>query len=238
MILAIRKERAGVVHDVQRIEAFTDAVFAFAVTLLAVSLEVPKSFDQLLETMKGFAGFAFTSSFLFLNWYRHYIFFRKYGIDDRNIIILNGVFLFAVLFFIYPFKFLSYIIVTMIFDFNDQSLHALIDFKKMPELISLYYFGIAMLNGSLGLMYHRALKYRLHLELDRNEEMEALKNYMTGVASMPAFLVAIGLAFILPYSMIGFSILPVLFITILTRRLKKSPGLAMKFMPRSVARPE
>lgn len=31
-------------HEVRRIEAFSDAVFAFAVTLLIVSLEVPRSF--------------------------------------------------------------------------------------------------------------------------------------------------------------------------------------------------
>ena len=34
-------------HEVRRIEAFSDAVFAFAVTLLIVSLEVPKSFGEL-----------------------------------------------------------------------------------------------------------------------------------------------------------------------------------------------
>ena len=90
-------------HDVQRIEAFTDAVFAFAITLLAVSLEVPKSFNELMEAMKGFVGFAITFAFLFSIWYQHYNFFRKYGIDDRTIIILNGLFLLAVLFFIFPF---------------------------------------------------------------------------------------------------------------------------------------
>ncbi len=51
-------------HEVKRIEAFSDAVFAFAVTLLIVSLEVPKSFEELMVTMRGF--FAFGVSFLLL----------------------------------------------------------------------------------------------------------------------------------------------------------------------------
>jgi uncharacterized membrane protein len=50
-------------HEVKRIEAFSDAVFGFAVTLLIVSLEVPKSFEELMITMKGF--FAFGVSFFF-----------------------------------------------------------------------------------------------------------------------------------------------------------------------------
>ena len=48
--------------EIQRIETFSDGVFAFAVTLLIVSLEVPKSFEELLTTMRGF--FAFGISFL------------------------------------------------------------------------------------------------------------------------------------------------------------------------------
>ena len=37
--------------EMHRIEGFSDAVLAFAVTLLVVSLEVPHTFGELLETI-------------------------------------------------------------------------------------------------------------------------------------------------------------------------------------------
>jgi uncharacterized membrane protein len=37
-------------HDISRFEGLSDAVFGFAITLLIVSLEVPRTFDELLGT--------------------------------------------------------------------------------------------------------------------------------------------------------------------------------------------
>ena len=45
-------------HEISRIEGLCDAVFAFAVTLLVVSLEVPRTFAELTEALHGFIPFA------------------------------------------------------------------------------------------------------------------------------------------------------------------------------------
>jgi uncharacterized membrane protein len=91
--------------EVSRIEAFSDVVFGFALTLIVVSLEVPKTFAELTEEMKGFVGFAICFAVLVWIWHAHHTFFRRYGLTDEVTIALNTGLLFLVLFYIYPLKF-------------------------------------------------------------------------------------------------------------------------------------
>ncbi|MEX1138579.1 MAG: TMEM175 family protein [Bacteroidota bacterium] len=91
--------------EVTRIEGFSDAVFAFSVTLLIVSLEVPRTFAELLNTMKGFVAFAASFAILIWIWHVHYTFFRRYGLQDAFTKTVNALLLFVVLFYVYPLKF-------------------------------------------------------------------------------------------------------------------------------------
>jgi hypothetical protein len=124
--------------EISRLEGLSDAVFAFAVILLVVSLEVPETFDELLRVLRGFFAFAVCFAILFWVWYDHYRFFRRYGLADGVTTTLTGVLLFLVLFYVYPMKF----VFTMLFDqlFGDAPANV-IQPGQVPLLMLVYGAG-------------------------------------------------------------------------------------------------
>src|SRR5438874_7267596 len=98
-------------HEVSRTEGLSDAVFGFAITLLVVSLEVPRTFNELMYAMRGFGAFAISFTLLFIVWYNQYKFFRRYGLQDNFTIVINGILLFVFYFYIYSLKFCFFFIV-------------------------------------------------------------------------------------------------------------------------------
>lgn len=93
--------------DPTRVEALSDMVFAFALTLLVVSNAPPGSFSDLSDLLWGFPGFAAAFAMLLMIWHMHYIFFRRYALEDGWTTTLNAGLLFLLLFFVYPLKYLA-----------------------------------------------------------------------------------------------------------------------------------
>ena len=67
--------------DISRIEGLSNAVFAFAITLLVVSLEAPKTFPDLIRLMHGFVSFGVCFTLLLMIWHAQYIYFRRYALE-------------------------------------------------------------------------------------------------------------------------------------------------------------
>jgi uncharacterized membrane protein len=155
-------------HEVKRIETFSDAVFAFAVTLLIVSLEVPKTFEELLTSMRGFVAFAICFALLMLVWHEQNVFFRRYALDDKVSILLNACLIFIVLFYVYPLKFLFSLL------FSDSIYPAgknpfSIRDDQVPQLMVIYGIGYVAIYSIFSLLYFHALRKKQTLELTRME---------------------------------------------------------------------
>jgi uncharacterized membrane protein len=144
-------------HDVTRIEAFSDAVFGFAITLLVVSLEVPANFDQLLQVMRGLPVFAVTFAILLMMWQEHHTLFKRFPCADGGTIWLNGALLFVVVSYIYPLKFLfSGIVGPAGMRFGQNS--SFIRMDQMTTLMLIYGAGFATIFLLFAAMYWRAAK--------------------------------------------------------------------------------
>ena len=104
--MALESPPMSAAGDATRLEAFSDAVFGFAITLLVVSLEVPNTFDELMQVMRGLPVFAVTFAILLMIWQEHHGLFKRFPSSDGVTIWLNGALLFVVVSYIYPLKFL------------------------------------------------------------------------------------------------------------------------------------
>jgi uncharacterized membrane protein len=168
-------------EDISRIEGFSDAVFAFAVTLLVVSLEVPKTFDELLATMRGFLAFAICFFLLLFVWYDHYKFYRRFGLRDTTTLGLNSALLFLVLLYVYPLKFLFTMLTDQLFGFPQNEI---IEPSQIPLLMVIYGAGFVAIQLVFLLMYLRAYSLHTALELDPQElsvTREEIQGFMLNV---------------------------------------------------------
>jgi uncharacterized membrane protein len=103
--------RSGFI-EYDRVLFFTDAVFAIAITLLAVELHVPEHttrtfLQQLDDTSSSLISFGISFAVIALFWLGHHGIFRYITALDRPLIALNMLFLGTIAFLPYPTALLS-----------------------------------------------------------------------------------------------------------------------------------
>lgn len=199
-------------REVSRLEAFSDAIFAFSATLLVVSLEVPQTFQDLISDLKGFAAFALSFMALILIWSVHNAFFRRYGLHDRLTALLNACLLFVVLFYVYPLKFVAAGVAATVFGIGTLDF-GIGSFEELAALFMLYNAGFVAVFGCVSLLYLHAYRKRIALGLSPREAFEArlyFRHYLilvgVGLFSTVVAWSQVGIAFALPglvYMLLG-----------------------------------
>lgn len=160
--------------EILRIEALSDAVFAFSVSLLVASLEVPQTFEELKIIVRGALPFFATVAIIFLFWYQQYMYFRRYGLNDLSTIVLNLCYLAIILFYIYPLKFLFSVLLSSwtgidLFPKATEKVLAVLHTEDFAQLIILFSVGYFFIWMILFLLHKRALHFSKKLELNRFE---------------------------------------------------------------------
>jgi uncharacterized membrane protein len=102
------RSRAVFAHrgqQVTRLEAFVDAAFAFAVTLLVISIDaIPDSTVALVRALKAIPAFAACFAMVAMFWAAHARWSRRYGLDDGASTVLSLALVFVVLVYVYPLR--------------------------------------------------------------------------------------------------------------------------------------
>ncbi len=167
-----------------RLENLTDTIFGFIITLLVISSEVPKNYLELQSSMYGFIGFVFCILLLLGIWNNHRVFFLHYGLQDGKIRILNILFLFILLFYVYPLKYLFSYLGTSLYvqiklslgDRSESLLHVIDNLKQShlqiaqwEDIMIRFGLGLFCIYLILLLMHLRALNKRKLLKLNKKE---------------------------------------------------------------------
>lgn len=149
-----------------RIEAFTDAAFAFAVTLLMIGGgHVPANTTELLDALRGVPGYAASFALLCLFWHAHYSWYRRYGIEDGRSIVLSLLLVFLVLIYVYPLHMMFNAVISIGSGGNPNTFNvrAWSDWRIMYEV-----FGIAYASMCIVIVLFYVHAWMLREELDLN----------------------------------------------------------------------
>jgi hypothetical protein len=157
---------------VSRLEAFSDTVFAFALTLLVVALEVPHDYDKLMDLMKGFPAFACCFALLTWMWSEHNTFFRRFGLQDNYTLVLNAVLLFLVLLYVYPLKFMFDSLFAGLLPASRERPPGM-ELYQLANASAIYAVGFMAVFVVFALLYRHAYKCRADLELTELQAFDA-----------------------------------------------------------------
>jgi uncharacterized membrane protein len=182
--------------DVSRLEALADGVFALALTLLIVSLEVPRSFAELATAFRQIPVFAVCFVFLIWIWHCHYQFHRRYGFENTLTVCLNGVLLFAVLVYVYPLKYLFTLLFEMFFGIEGAVQRP--TQAEWPILMMLYSSGVVLIFALFSTLTAYALGKREELELDEAELLITRATLRSHLISAGVGVVSILIALLTP----------------------------------------
>ncbi len=158
-------------RDVSRLENLSDIVFALALGLVAASA-TPTSVAELISMWRHALAVAACFALLLLIWRMHFVFFRRYGLEDGTTVLLNSVLLYCIMAFAYPLKFLASFLIDLaaaMFGVVGPDTIRL-SFADSKALIVVYSVGYAALFSVFVLMYAHALRRAAFIGLSEVEK--------------------------------------------------------------------
>src|SRR3981189_2438847 len=90
---------------VTRLETFIDAAFAFAISMLVIApQQIPDNIDALLGAFRNVPAFVASIIVLGIFWRGHWLWSRRYGLEDGISIFISWAMIVTILIYMYPLK--------------------------------------------------------------------------------------------------------------------------------------
>ncbi len=156
-----------------RLETFIDAAFAFAISMLVIAAQqIPDNIQALLAAFKNVPTFVCSIAVLGIFWRGHWLWSRRYGLEDTVSILISWMMIVTILILIYPLKaifgamwyFLSNGQVGQPFSLHTTESQARIIFV-------IYALGLIAISAEILLLNFRAWQLREPLRLNALEKL-------------------------------------------------------------------
>jgi len=198
--------------ETARIEAFSDGVFAIAVTLLVLELHIPE-FDEgkepaallsaLYKQWPGYLAFIISFFSIFIMWVNHHKLFKQIYKRNTGLMFANGLILFLAALVSFPCFLLARF-------FNTPSIQI---------AVSIYTGMFVLVNFSYNLLWYEACKDRGLLRPGLSErDIIDIRN--TNLYGLPTYLAAFVLSFWYPVSALVICMLLWVFWVVSSRKLQ------------------
>lgn len=156
--------------DMTRLETFTDAAFAFAITLLVIAVgELPHTYRGLIDALKGAPAFAVSFALMMMFWHGHRVWSRRYGLEDMRASLASLALVFVILLYIYPLRLMSAALAAFASGGRLPSEFQIESTQELTGLFVIYGIGFSAMASLLVLLYGHALTLRDRLELNEYE---------------------------------------------------------------------
>jgi len=192
--------------EMTRLETFVDATFAFAITTLVIAGErAPDNIDALLAAFENVPAFGASIAVLAIFWRGHWLWSRRFGLEDSASIAISWAMIFTMLIYVYPLKL---VFGSMFYALSNRQIGQPLlihSYLQARQLFAAFALGFTAIAVQILLLNLRAWHLRDPLRLDAREKI-LTRSEVTGWA-VPASVgvISLVLALTLPSPRITWS---------------------------------
>jgi uncharacterized membrane protein len=190
-----------------RLETFIDAAFAFAISMLVIAAQqIPDNVAALLAAFRNVPAFICSIAVLGIYWRGHWLWSRRYGLEDGASILISWGMIVTILIFIYPLKAIFGAMWYLLS--NGQigqrlSLHT--TESQARAIFAIYALGLIAISAEILLLYLRAWQLREPLRLNALERSVTRGELMGWCIPVSVGIVSLIFALTLPAEQIQWS---------------------------------